>query len=37
MSQEKDPIRAAIIGTASRASYMYGPILKALPQEVENE
>ena len=34
MTQEKEPIRVAIIGTGSRASYMYGPILKALPGEV---
>ena len=31
----KEPIRVAIVGTASRSSYLYGPILKALPQEVE--
>jgi len=31
----KKPIRVAIVGTASRASYMYGPILKSLPGEVE--
>jgi len=31
----KEPIRVAIVGTASRASYMYGPILKSLPGEVE--
>jgi predicted dehydrogenase len=34
VSHANEPIRAAIIGTASRASYMYGPILKALPDEV---
>ncbi len=28
------PIRVAIIGTATRASYMYGPLLKALSNEV---
>jgi predicted dehydrogenase len=33
MTQSKEPIRVAIIGTASRSSYMYGPILKALPAE----
>ena len=33
MTQE--PIRVAMIGTGSRAGYMYGPIVKALPQEVE--
>ena len=32
--QHKQPIRVAIIGTAARSSYMYGPILKALPNEV---
>ena len=31
---EKQPIRVAIIGTAARSSYLYGPILKALPNEV---
>lgn len=31
----KEPICVAIVGTASRASYMYGPILKSLPGEVE--
>jgi predicted dehydrogenase len=30
----KQPIRVAIVGTGSRASYMHGPILKALPEEV---
>ena len=35
MSQARQPIRAAIIGTASRARYMYGPIIKALPEEVD--
>lgn len=29
------PLRVAIIGTARRSSYLYGPILKALPDEVE--
>jgi predicted dehydrogenase len=29
------PMRVAIIGTASRSDYLYGPILKALPNEVE--
>ncbi len=27
----EEPIRAAIIGTARRSDYLYGPILKALP------
>ena len=31
----KQPIRVAIVGTASRAFYLYGPLLKALPEEVE--
>lgn len=29
------PLRVAIIGTAARSDYMYGPLLKALPQEVQ--
>jgi predicted dehydrogenase len=29
------PLRVAIIGTARRSSYLYGPILAALPNEVE--
>jgi predicted dehydrogenase len=28
------PIRIAIIGTAERSTGLYGPILKALPEEV---
>ena len=35
MSQEKRPLRVAIIGTAARSDYLYGPILQSLPQEVE--
>jgi predicted dehydrogenase len=35
MSTTKTPLRVAIIGTAKRSGYMYGPILKALPDEVE--
>jgi predicted dehydrogenase len=31
----KQPLRVAIVGTARRASYLYGPLLKALPGEVE--
>jgi predicted dehydrogenase len=31
----KEAVRVAIIGTARRASYMYGPILKALSDEVK--
>ena len=29
------PLRVAIIGTAKRASYLYGPIVKALTKDVE--
>jgi predicted dehydrogenase len=29
------PLRVAIIGTARRSDYLYGPIIKALPEEVE--
>jgi predicted dehydrogenase len=31
----RHPSRVAIIGTARRSSYLYGPLLKALPEEVE--
>ncbi len=31
---DKKPIRVAIVGTARRSSYLYGPILKALPEDV---
>jgi predicted dehydrogenase len=31
----KQPIRVAIVGTAKRSSYLYGPLLKSLPEEVE--
>jgi len=31
----KQPLRIAIIGTANRSDYLYGPLLKALPHEVE--
>ncbi len=27
-----DPVRIAIIGTAARSSYLYGPLLKAMPE-----
>ncbi len=30
-----ESLRVAIVGTAKRASYLYGPLLKALPNEVE--
>jgi len=29
------PLRVAIIGTAKRSGYLYGPLIKALPKEVE--
>ena len=29
------PIRIAIIGTAKRSDYLYGPIIKALPEQVK--
>jgi predicted dehydrogenase len=35
MSQVQRPLRVAIIGTAARSDYLYGPILQALPQDVE--
>jgi predicted dehydrogenase len=35
MSTTKAPLRVAIVGTAKRSGYMYGPIVKALPDEVE--
>ncbi|MBW7883370.1 MAG: Gfo/Idh/MocA family oxidoreductase [Caldilineaceae bacterium] len=35
MSQSKTPLRVCIIGTARRSEYLYGPILQALPHEVE--
>jgi predicted dehydrogenase len=31
----KHPLRLAIIGTAKRSDYLYGPLIKALPDEVE--
>jgi predicted dehydrogenase len=31
---EKELFRVAIIGTAARSSYMYGPIIRSLPDEV---
>ena len=31
MNQEKRPLRVAIIGTAARSDYLYGPIVQALP------
>lgn len=35
MSEAQRPLRVAIIGTAARSDYLYGPILQALPHEVE--
>ncbi len=35
MALTETPLRVAIVGTARRSSYMYGPILKALPRDVE--
>ena len=35
MTNTSSPLRVAIIGTAARSDYLYGPILKALPEEVE--
>jgi predicted dehydrogenase len=34
-SVPQKPIRVAIIGTGARSDYLYGPILKALPDEVD--
>jgi predicted dehydrogenase len=31
----KAPLRVAMIGTARRSDYLYGPIINALPEEVE--
>ena len=31
----RHPLRLAIIGTAKRSDYLYGPLIKALPDEVE--
>jgi predicted dehydrogenase len=31
----QQPIRVAIIGTARRSDYLYGPLVKALPEEME--
>jgi predicted dehydrogenase len=32
---DKSPLRVAIIGTAKRSDYLYGPLIKALPEQVE--
>ncbi|GAP07226.1 vacuole effluxer Atg22 like [Anaerolinea thermolimosa] len=31
----QDPIRVAIVGTSKRSSYLYAPLLRALPREVK--
>jgi predicted dehydrogenase len=30
-----DPIRVAIIGTSKRSDYLYGPLIQAMPEQVE--
>lgn len=35
MTDQKKTLRIAIIGTGRRSDYLYGPIVHALPQEVE--
>lgn len=35
MTSARTPLRVAIVGTAKRSAYMYGPILRGLPEEVE--
>jgi predicted dehydrogenase len=35
MTESKTPIRVAIVGTAKRSSYLYGPLIKALRDEIE--
>ncbi|CAN5735358.1 hypothetical protein BH10CHL1_BH10CHL1_28890 [soil metagenome] len=35
MTVAKTPLRVAIIGTGKRSDYLYGPIIQALPEEVE--
>ena len=30
-----EPVRIAIVGTAARSSYLYGPLIKALPDEMK--
>jgi predicted dehydrogenase len=34
-SSTESPLRIAIVGTARRSDYLYGPLLKAMPQHVE--
>jgi predicted dehydrogenase len=31
----KEPVRVAIVGTAARSDYLYGPLLKGMPDHVE--
>jgi len=33
MSQGQEPIRVALIGTAARSDYLYGPLLRAMPDK----
>lgn len=35
MSSSRLPLRVAIVGTGRRAAYLYGPIIKALPDEAQ--
>ena len=35
MPDSQRPLRVAIIGTARRSDYLYGPLIKALPDLVE--
>ncbi len=35
MTIQTQPLRVAIIGTARRSDYLYGPILRALPNDVQ--
>lgn len=35
MTEQNSPLRVAIVGTGRRSDYLYGPILHALPDEVE--
>jgi predicted dehydrogenase len=32
---ENQPLRVALIGTAKRSDYLYGPLVRAMPREVE--
>lgn len=35
MSLPKEPLRVAIVGTGARAGYMYGPLIRGLPDQVQ--